>query len=325
MPPVWDAVVCKPQGLPEVAAIAAVGSGSCLSIFPCSHRATRDVNEAIWSRRFLVNGAASHCQDGANYPHPQVYCAHRRVRAHAARRDLVARLHRRALASRRAQARAQGPRLGGLEPRRARLPEPRGSTLVARRSRRGVARRRVHAARRRPRTAAAWHHGAGRPAARRLPHGGSVAAPRHADRARHPAGGARHPAAVRVRRTVRRRRAVPGEGRAGMPFLRGRRGGAARRPPPRARRRPRSRGGAVRPRGSVVLMGAPPCSSYARGQPGIATARALRGGEKTCPGAFSSVSPLKRSNPATVFHDGYRVCSDSEPRLSTCSPRSRPS
>ena len=37
MPPVWDAVVCKPQGLPEVAAIAAVGSGSCLSILPHAH------------------------------------------------------------------------------------------------------------------------------------------------------------------------------------------------------------------------------------------------------------------------------------------------
>ena len=47
MPPVWDAVVCKPKGLPEVAAIAAVGAGSCLSILPCSHRATRDVNEEV--------------------------------------------------------------------------------------------------------------------------------------------------------------------------------------------------------------------------------------------------------------------------------------
>ena len=236
----------------------------------------------------------------------------------------MARLHRRALASRRVQARAQGPRLGGLEPRRARLPKPRGSTLVARRSRRALARSRVHAARRRPRTAAAWHHGAGRPAARRLPHGGSVAAPRHAGRARHPAGGARHSAAVRVWRTVRRRHAVPGEGRAGIAchFCVGDEAGHARWPPPRATHRPRSRGGPVRPRGRVLLMGAPegtPCSSHPQGQPGSALSVAK---------PFSSVSPpLKRSEACSS------LCSDDSPVsvlnlkniLPTCSPRSRAS
>ena len=49
MPPVWDAVGCKPQGLPEVAAVEVVGSGACLSILPCSHRPLRDIHEVIWA------------------------------------------------------------------------------------------------------------------------------------------------------------------------------------------------------------------------------------------------------------------------------------
>jgi hypothetical protein len=34
--PVWDAVGCKPEGLPEVAAVEVVGSEACLSVLPYS-------------------------------------------------------------------------------------------------------------------------------------------------------------------------------------------------------------------------------------------------------------------------------------------------
>ena len=44
---VWHAVGCKPEGLPEVAPVEAVGSGACLSSLPCSHRPMRDIHEVI--------------------------------------------------------------------------------------------------------------------------------------------------------------------------------------------------------------------------------------------------------------------------------------
>ena len=45
--PVWDAVGCKPEGLPEVAAVEVVGSEACLSVLPCSHRPMRDIHKVI--------------------------------------------------------------------------------------------------------------------------------------------------------------------------------------------------------------------------------------------------------------------------------------
>ena len=45
--PVWDAVGCKPEGLPEVAAVEVVGSEAYLSVLPCSHRPMRDIHKVI--------------------------------------------------------------------------------------------------------------------------------------------------------------------------------------------------------------------------------------------------------------------------------------
>ena len=45
--PVWDAVGCKPEGLPEVAAVEVVGSEAYLSVLPCPHRPMRDIHKVI--------------------------------------------------------------------------------------------------------------------------------------------------------------------------------------------------------------------------------------------------------------------------------------